>query len=70
MTSLERQGAWLCGRCVTVGKHATGSVGRSGGRAVGRFVFYTLNETVLRAKQIGLLQTAQPLHVVGGATCV
>jgi hypothetical protein len=61
-TSLERQGAWLCELCVTVGKHATASVGR--------FVVYTLNETAVRTKQIGLLQTAQPLHDVGGATCV
>ena len=38
MTSLERQGAWLCERYITVGKHATGSVGRSVGRLVGRSV--------------------------------
>ena len=29
MTSLERQGACLCERCITVGKHATRSLGRS-----------------------------------------
>jgi len=38
MTSLERQGACLYERCVTVSKHATGSVGR--------YDIYRLNETV------------------------
>jgi hypothetical protein len=65
MTSLERQGACLCERCVTVGKHATGSVGTTSTGLMRRW-----ERDAGTRGEIGRLQMAPRLHVFGGFTGV
>jgi hypothetical protein len=69
MTSLERQGACLCERCVTVGKHATGSVGRSVGTTPTGLLRRWWRDAGTR-REIGRLQMAPRFHVFRGVAGV